>query len=63
MRVLLGRAYLLDLAVLGQADRIVCGVSSNTCRILAVMMGWDKAIEKGMWRNIDGDFDWGDIVW
>jgi hypothetical protein len=63
VRGLMGRAYLLDIAVLGQADRVICGVSSNTCRILAVMMGWEKAIVRGEWRNVDGDWDWADIVW
>lgn len=63
VRGLIGRAYLLDLAVLGQADRVVCGVSSNSCRILAVMMGWEKAIVRGEWMNVDGDWDWSDIVW
>jgi hypothetical protein len=63
VRGMIGRAYLLDLAVLGQADRIACGVSSNTCRILAVMMGWERAIVGKEWRNVDGDWDWNDIAW
>ncbi|KAF3005905.1 hypothetical protein E8E13_009564 [Curvularia kusanoi] len=63
LRELVGRAYLLDLAVLGKADTMVCTVSSTACRLLAVMMGWDKAIKQGRWRNIDGDFDWKGIVW
>jgi hypothetical protein len=28
-----------------------------------VMMGWDKAIQQGNWRNIDGEFDWRGIMW
>jgi hypothetical protein len=28
-----------------------------------VMMGWEKAIVRGEWRNVDGDWDWADIVW
>ena len=63
LRELVGRSYLLDLAVVGQADRVVCGVSSNTCRILAVMMGWEDAIVKGYWKNVDGDFDWRGLQW
>lgn len=63
LRELVGRAYLLDLAVLGKADTVVCTVSSTTCRLLAVMMGWEDAILGNKWRNIDGSFDWRGIIW
>ncbi|KAF2645455.1 hypothetical protein P280DRAFT_120342 [Massarina eburnea CBS 473.64] len=63
LRELVGRAYLLDLAVLSKADYVVCTVSSIGCRMLAVMMGWDSAILGKNWVNIDGDFDWRGIVW
>jgi hypothetical protein len=63
LRELVGRAYLLDLAVLGKADTMVCTVSSVGCRLLAVMMGWEKAVRQGRWRNIDGEFDWRGIRW
>ncbi|EQL38874.1 hypothetical protein BDFG_00395 [Blastomyces dermatitidis ATCC 26199] len=63
LRQLVGRAYLLDLAVLGQADAVVCGVSSIGCRLLAVMLGWDKAIEQGKWKNVDGTWHWKGIIW
>ena len=63
LRELVGRAYLMDLAVLGKADTMVCTVSSVTCRLLAVMMGWDEAIKQRKWRNIDGDFEWKGIMW
>ena len=63
LRELVGRAYLLDLAVLAKADTMVCTVSSTACKLLAVMMGWDKAFKEGRWRNIDGDFDWKGIAW
>lgn len=63
LREFVGRAYLLDLAVLGKADYVVCTVSSIGCRILAVMQGWDRAIGKGRWKNVDGDFDWRGINW
>ncbi|KAL2403086.1 hypothetical protein ABEF93_007214 [Exophiala dermatitidis] len=53
LRELLGRAYLLDLAMLAQSDKVVCGVSSNACRILAVMLGWDRAFENKNWINVD----------
>ncbi|KAF2034744.1 hypothetical protein EK21DRAFT_55898 [Setomelanomma holmii] len=66
LRELVGRAYLMDLAVLGKADTVVCTVSSVSCRLLGVMLGWDavrgKESEK-KWRNIDGDFDWRGIMW
>ncbi|KAK5000794.1 hypothetical protein LTR66_000426 [Elasticomyces elasticus] len=58
LRNYVGRAYLLDLAVLGQSsDEIVCAVSSAACRILAVMMGWD-ALKEGRWKNVDGGTSW-----
>lgn len=63
IRELVGRAYLLDLAVLSKADTMICTVSSIGCRLLAVMMGWESAIVKGNWKNVDGDFDWKGIMW
>ncbi|CAD6441598.1 ef2b15d3-9fb4-4248-b272-00d5474fac15 [Sclerotinia trifoliorum] len=64
LRELVGRAYLMDLTVLGKAsDKIVCTVSSTGCRILAVMMGWEKAIDQGGFVNVDGNFDWRGIAW
>lgn len=62
LRALVGRAYLLDLAVVSSADRVVCGVSSAGCRLLAVMMGWERGIVEGGWRNVDGGFGWRGIV-
>jgi len=63
IRELVGRAYMMDLALVSKADTIVCTVSSIGCRLLAVMMGWDSAIVKGNWKNVDGDFDWKGIMW
>lgn len=63
LRELLGRAYLMDLAVIGESDKVVCTVSSMGCKILAVMMGWEKAIVKAGWNNIDGDFEWRGVSW
>ncbi|RII10420.1 hypothetical protein CUC08_Gglean006410 [Alternaria sp. MG1] len=63
LRELVGRAYLLDLSVLSKADTVVCTVSSTSCRLLAVMMGWGSAVQEGKWRNIDGQFDWKGIMW
>ncbi|GAP83512.2 hypothetical protein SAMD00023353_0201190 [Rosellinia necatrix] len=59
LRGLIGRAYAMDLAVLGEAsDTIICTMSATGCRLLAVMMGWDKAMDRGNWINIDGSFMW-----
>lgn len=59
LRSLVGRAYMMDLAVLADAsDMVICTVSSAGCRLLAVMMGWESAIDKGNWMNIDGGFGW-----
>lgn len=65
LRAMVGRAYLLDLAVLAESDYVVCGVSAMGCRLLAVMMGWEKAIVQKGWRNIDSvsSFEWTGIVW
>lgn len=57
MRELVGRAYLLDLAVLGESDGVVCGISSSTCRLLGVMLGWD-AVKEGKWVNVDDGRAW-----
>lgn len=59
LRSLVGRAYMMDLAVLSDvSDAIVCTVSSVGCRLLAVMLGWDSAVERGNWVNIDGGYGW-----
>ncbi|PTB67067.1 hypothetical protein BBK36DRAFT_1140824 [Trichoderma citrinoviride] len=59
LRSYMGRAYMLDLAVLaGASDRIVCTVSSMGCKMLGVMMGWEAGIEGGGWNNVDGDYPW-----
>jgi hypothetical protein len=56
MRVLVGRAYVLDLAVLaGASEGVVCAVSSAGCRILGVAMG---AAEGSKWRNVDDGRGW-----
>lgn len=57
LRQLVGRGYLLDLAVLGNADAVVCASSSAACRVLGVMMGWDK-VAGGSWRNVDANRYW-----
>ncbi|KAH8815168.1 hypothetical protein F5884DRAFT_667530 [Xylogone sp. PMI_703] len=70
LREFVGRAYLMDLAVLGHvSDSVICTVSSTGCRLLGVMMGWEKAIVEAKknngkgWWNVDGDFEWRGINW
>lgn len=64
LRNFVGRAYMMDLAVLaGASDHVVCGVSAMGCRLLAVMMGWEKAMDNGGWVNVDGEFGWTGIQW
>ncbi|GKT54903.1 LOW QUALITY PROTEIN: hypothetical protein ColTof3_02242 [Colletotrichum tofieldiae] len=59
LRGYIGRAYMMDLAVLASAsDAIVCTVSAMGCRLLAVMMGWESAMESGNWVNVDGPYGW-----
>jgi hypothetical protein len=64
LRSLVGRAYVLDLAVLAEAsDVVVCAVSAMGCRLLAVMMGWQSAFEEGGWKNVEGGFGWLGAEW
>ncbi|KAL2022736.1 hypothetical protein VTK56DRAFT_4817 [Thermocarpiscus australiensis] len=64
LRSLVGRAYMMDLAVLADAsDAVVCTVSAFGCRLLAVMMGWRSAVEEGNWINIDGGYEWMGLEW
>lgn len=57
IRELVGRAYLLDLAVLGESNGVVCAASSAGCRILGVMLGWDAVVD-GRWVNVDDGRVW-----
>lgn len=63
LRSLIGRAYVLDLTVLGQggSDVVLCTVSSMGCRILGVMMGWEAVEEGKRWINVDGGFGWAGV--
>ena len=67
LREYVARAYLLDLAVLGGCGRVVCAVSSATCRVLGVMVGWEGVSsgeeEGGAWRNVDGAWGWRVLDW
>jgi hypothetical protein len=57
LRELIGRGYLLDLAVLGSSDGVVCAVGSSACRLVGVMMGWE-AVAEGRWINVDDGRGW-----
>src|SRR3569833_672173 len=64
LRSLIGRAYMMDLAVLAEASNVViCTVSAMGCRLLAIMMGWEAAVDEGNWGNIDGDYEWTGSPW
>ncbi|MCJ1377299.1 hypothetical protein MMC17_000393 [Xylographa soralifera] len=53
LRGLLGRSYLLDLAVLGGGEGVVCAGSSVACGVLGVMVGWEGVVG-GRWVDVDG---------
>jgi hypothetical protein len=64
LRSYIGRAYLMDLTVLAESsDTVICTVSATGCRLLAIMMGWERAIESGAWTNIDGNYGWMGLTW
>lgn len=67
-RIELGRSYVRDLKILGElAARgdagAVCDIASTTCRLIAVIMGWERAILEAGWKNVDGDYDWSGVAW
>ena len=64
LRSLVGRAYMMDLAVLADlSDVVICTVSAMGCRLLGVMMGWERAIHHGNWINVDGHLEWSGVAW
>ncbi|KAG9249865.1 uncharacterized protein F5Z01DRAFT_440567 [Emericellopsis atlantica] len=64
LRSLIGRAYMMDLAVLaGASDGVICAVSAMGCRLLGVMMEWDKGVGGAGWVNVDGAYGWTGIDW
>ncbi|ROT37375.1 hypothetical protein SODALDRAFT_361080 [Sodiomyces alkalinus F11] len=64
LRSYIGRAYVMDLAVLARSgDYVICTVSAMGCRLLAVMMGWESAMKEGRWVNVDGDYGWTALAW
>lgn len=64
LRSYIGRAYMMDLAVLARSsDYVICTTSAMGCRLLAVMMGWEDAMKDGRWVNVDGDYGWTALTW
>ncbi|KAI3401926.1 hypothetical protein diail_6486 [Diaporthe ilicicola] len=66
LRSLVGRAYMMDLAVLAELTEgggVVCAVGAMGCRLLAVMMGAERAFARGEWINVDGEFGWNGATW
>ncbi|KAK2610660.1 hypothetical protein N8I77_004072 [Diaporthe amygdali] len=66
LRSLVGRAYIMDLAVLAdltEGGGVVCGVGAMGCRLLAVMMGAERAFVRNEWINVDGEFGWTGATW
>lgn len=63
LREFVARAFLLDIAVLSSSDVVVCGISSVSCRLLGVQLGWEKAIKQKRWKNVDGSLHWQAFIW
>ncbi|KAK7226529.1 hypothetical protein V2G26_014532 [Clonostachys chloroleuca] len=65
LRAFIGRAYMMDLAVIaGASDSIVCAVSAMGCRLLGVMMDWESGVKGGHWINVDQGYQsWQGIDW
>lgn len=64
LRSFVGRAYMMDLAVVSRAsDGVVCAVSAMGCRLLGVMMEWEKGVGGDGWVNVDGGYGWTGIDW
>ncbi|KAI5817225.1 hypothetical protein BZA77DRAFT_245206, partial [Pyronema omphalodes] len=70
-RVTVGREFLIQLRVVAELAKrggvekggVLCAGGSATCRLLAVMLGWEKAIENERWKDIDGDMGWWGVDW
>ncbi|KAG0635758.1 hypothetical protein HOY80DRAFT_926728 [Tuber brumale] len=60
----LAREYFRDVKILGEtAGGLFCGGNGNTCRVLAVIMGWQTAVEEEGWVNVDDGRGWFGIDW
>lgn len=62
-KVSVGRRLLAELLVAGTADEVICAGGSATCRLLAVLMGWERAIDDEGWVDVDGGFPWRGVSW
>ncbi|RPA95689.1 hypothetical protein L873DRAFT_1837066 [Choiromyces venosus 120613-1] len=60
----LAREYFRDVKIVGEtAGKVFCGGNGNTCRVLAVVMGWRKAVEEEGWVNVDDGRGWFGVDW
>jgi len=60
----LAREYFRDAKILGETTgKLFCGGNGNTCRVLAVVMGWQTAVEEEGWINVDDGRGWFGVDW
>jgi len=60
----LAREYFRDVKILGETtEKLFCGGNGNTCRVMAVVMGWQKAVEEEGWVNVDDGRGWFGVDW
>ncbi|CUS12921.1 unnamed protein product, partial [Tuber aestivum] len=60
----MAREYFRDVKILGEAaSTLFCGGNGNTCRVLAVVMGWQTAVEEKGWVNVDDGRGWFGVDW
>ncbi|KAI5848978.1 hypothetical protein BZA05DRAFT_91665 [Tricharina praecox] len=54
-----------ELVGAGGADEggVVCGGASATCRLLAVIVGWEMSVVNERWRDVDGGIGWSGVNW
>ncbi|KAF8538564.1 hypothetical protein BDD12DRAFT_806024 [Trichophaea hybrida] len=42
---------------------VVCAAGSAMCRLLAVMVGWEKSVVKERWWDVEGGLGWRGVDW
>ncbi|KAA8892822.1 hypothetical protein FN846DRAFT_914820 [Sphaerosporella brunnea] len=68
-RRFVGRRFLVEMAVVaelageGTEGGVVCAAGSATCRLLAVLVGWENSILAQRWRDVDGGLGWSGVDW
>ena len=64
MVVDLAREHSRDVKTLGETtEKLFYGGNGNTYRVLAVVMGWQKAVEEEGWVNVDDGRGWLGVDW